>query len=72
MVLLVLQLQPQWLRRTELLSFLQAWRGLAAELLGLLFVVFLLGLVLRMALVSGMFWAFVVELLGKLLALALG
>ena len=72
MVLLVLQLQPQWLRRTELLSFLRAWRGLAAGLLGLLFVVFLLGLVLRMALVSGMFWAFVVGLLGKLLALALG
>ena len=69
MVLLVLQLQPRWLHRTELLSFLQAWRGLAA---GLLFVVFLLGLVLRMALVSGMFLAFVVELLGKLLALALG
>ena len=72
MVLLVLLLQPQWLRRTELRSFLEAWRGLAVELLGLLFAVFLLQLARRMVLVSDLLLAFVVEPLERLLVLALG
>ena len=42
MVLMVLLLQPLWLRRTGLRRILEVWRGLAVGLLGLLFAVFLL------------------------------
>ena len=71
MVLLVLLPQPLWLRRTELRSFLEVWRGLAVELLGLLFVVVLLWLARRMVLVFDVL-VLVAGLLERLLVPALG
>ena len=72
MVLMVLLLQPLWLRRTGLRSFLEVWRGLAVKLLGLLFAVVLLWLARRMVLVFDVFLVFVAGLLERLLVLALG
>ena len=71
MVPMVLLLQPLWLRRTGLLSFLEVWRGLAVELLGLLFVVVSLWLARRMVLVFDVL-VLVAGLLERLLVLALG
>ena len=68
---MVLLLQPLWLRRTGLLSFLEVWRGLAVELLGLLFVVVSLWLARRMVLVFDVL-VLVAGLLERLLVLALG
>ena len=54
-----LLLQLRWLRRIKLRSFLEVWRDLAVVLLGLLLSVFLLLLVHRTVLVSGLLLAFV-------------
>ena len=71
MVLLVLQLQPRWLHRTKLQSFLEFWRGLAVGLLGLLLSVFLLLLARPTVLVSGSLLVSVAGRPGRLLFLGL-